>query len=665
MQLKLNTMKSNNFVCSSFAMMVIFLIYISLTNTLKGINSFEDKTVLINSTDTAKLLGEYEPQDYDLPAWCDNHRVQLHTRLWPEMMESDSSLFFGAASLFQEVGVVTFTRHIKSRGEGAWWPSKVGATLPIVKEGRNVAKEIIDSAHKEGMHIIAYHRHMEDDYMAEKNPDWVCKNCEGEYAENRRGWMMCFNSPYQDYFFTRCLELIDLGIDGFYFDEVHMPKKGCWCKYCQEKFKKETGLNPPAKWDVQDSLWWKYRDFMNLTIERTFRRYSKAFLEKNPNLVLVIASNTWPRMNDPQTTSSLYHIPGVINKTEFIKGRDGHKGELYNKSGKFAGQYSGWYGLFRQPEESRNIPESIGQIAGYAISRDAADGRPAHVWTQELCNEQAALAITASIVGHGCIANLDMKESLIPRQDFASSFALGEKVSKYYADAKPLPYLAILFSERTRDAYWNDNEQAWTKVLHPIYGVYQTMTEHRWPVSFITDCQLEEGLLNDYKVIFVPDESQLSFAMKASISSFQKEGGKVIYNNQKWDWTTETGYEKAQNYFIEILHNTKVSPITVTGGPDIMQTDFFWNSDKKRLTISCINDCLWVKPCSWVDITTQKAPKPISGVTIELQDRLSHLSPKRIIEAVSGRELMFKEVNNKIYITVPEFQYLATVMVQY
>ena len=86
------------------------------------------------------------------------------------------------------------------------------------------------------------------------------------------------------------------------------------------------------------------------------------------------------------------------------------------------------------------------------------------------------------------------------------------------------------------------------------------------------------------------------------------------------------------------------------------------------MTISCINDCSWVSPGKSVkDIATQELPKPITGVTIELQNRSGNLtkSPKRIIEAVSGRKLKFNKINKKIYINVPEFQYLATVVVQY
>ena len=76
---------------------------------------------------------------------------------------------------------------------------------------------------------------------------------------------MCFNSPYAEAFLTRALELAAMGVDGFYFDEVHMPKTGCWCTFCRKGFKTKTGLNHPRYADHDDPIWHKLIDFNNVT----------------------------------------------------------------------------------------------------------------------------------------------------------------------------------------------------------------------------------------------------------------------------------------------------------------------------------------------------------------------------------------------------------------
>jgi len=580
-------------------------------------------------------------EDYRLPEWCDMQRVQCHTRLGPQYVSRNPELFFGAARLFKQCGVTAFTRHVKSGGEGAWWPSKVGELLPVVAQGRNIAKEIIDDAHKKGMYLIAYHRHMEDEWAAKEHPDWAARDHKGKPIM-KRGPKCCFNSPYADFYLTRALELVDLGVDGFYFDEVHMPKQGCWCQYCKNQFKRETGLDAPAATDVTDPIWWKYREFMNVTIERTFVRYRKEFHKRNPNLVILVASNLWPSLNDPQTTSRLYRVVD-LHKTEFHCG-------LKQRGG-----------LMKMPRGGREIPHAVGQVAGFVVSRDATGGRPPHVWTPRLTNETEALYATSGMVGHGCIANLDQADTQIPRMDFKSSHELGDKVSKYYAGAMPLRWLAIHFSEHARDSYWNDHAKAWENVLYPIYGAYEAMMKNHLPVNFITDSQLEDGLHDGYKGLFIPDKSKLTANMQKSLAAFTEKGGTVIHNQPRWQWGDEAGCDTAiKDLMKELTPNAVTAPLQVTGGPEEMQTDSFFNHEKKRLTVSCINDYSWVKGAN----DRRNAPSPIKGVRIILRSE-SGVPPKTVVEGVSGKELTYKHEDKETHIEVPEFEYLAVVVAQY
>ena len=134
----------------------------------------------------SKPYGQVRPDwldgaaDYELPAWYDEYRVHLHTRLSPPWM--DKPIFLTAAEAFRSVGVHTFVRHIKSGGEGAWWPSAVGAIYPGCEE-RNLAQEIIDDAHANGCRIIAYSRHMEDHQLFLDHPEWGMVEIEGHCDE--------------------------------------------------------------------------------------------------------------------------------------------------------------------------------------------------------------------------------------------------------------------------------------------------------------------------------------------------------------------------------------------------------------------------------------------------------------------------------------------------
>ena len=196
-------------------------------------------------------------EDYQLPDFFDACRVHAHTRFKPERLQNDTQSFYSLADNFKTLGVRVFTRHIKSREEGAWWPSKLETLIPEARD-KNIAKIIIDNAHRNGLKIIAYHRHMEDKYWCDQHPDWMSRLADGSIVIHRPDLprrKLCFNSPYADAFLVRALELVELGVDGFYFDSWHQSKKGCWCGYCKKKFKKETGLLLPKAIDPADPVY--------------------------------------------------------------------------------------------------------------------------------------------------------------------------------------------------------------------------------------------------------------------------------------------------------------------------------------------------------------------------------------------------------------------------
>lgn len=596
--------------------------------------------------------------DYTLPAFFDEARVHAHTRMALNWMRKDSVRFYSLADSFGELGVRVFSRHIKSGAEGAWWPSKLGKTVPEV-ENINIAKVIIDNAHENGQKIIAYHRHMEDNYFAKQHPDWICRMPDGEVM-TKRGVRVCFNTPYADAFLERALELVELGVDGFYFDEQHQPKIGCWCEHCRRKFKEETGLDVPEKIDLDDPLYKKFMDYKNLVIERTFLRYREEFHSRNPELVMLIGSNSWPSMADWHTTNRLWRFAD-IQKTEFHLPIKAARSKAHP---------------FRFPDKMHPYSDGIKMAHGWTLARDATGGRPPHIWVHLLLNEPSSLFATSALIGHGCIANLDHREQYVPNQMFKSSYELGNKVSPYLAGSRPLRWMALHYSEHARDQYIGNGYKAWKQVLYPHLGAYMAMAEKRLPVGMITDSQLEDKMLDGYEILFVTDRQNLTQEMEEAINDFHDKGGHVIYNDTTWMWHEETGQQDAINTFIEEVYETElIPPVQVTGGPDAMQVDQFFNKAKNRLVVACMNDFSWVwtgftrdieknDPDRYREILERKPPGSCKGVKVILRGDLG-VGPVTVIEAVSGNSLEFETLDDGISIEVPDFEHLALIVVKY
>jgi hypothetical protein len=576
-------------------------------------------------------------EGYRLPAWFDGSRVCAHTRLSARWREDP--VFLTAGEKLASLGFRTFSRHIKSGGEGAWWPSRAGAVEEWARE-RNVAEEIIDEAHRAGTRILVYHRHVEDRGAAETHPEWVCRGPDGKVLEGTRGPFLCMNSPHANQVLTRLLELVDMGADGFYFDYVHMPKDGCWCDACRKRFRGETGLAPPPAANPRDPVYRRFVDFKNETIERTFLRWRQALHGRNPEAVLLIGSNTYPSLLERHTTHRLYRIADSV-KTEWNKG----------------------------PLRLIGIGDTTLSF-GWDLARDAADGRPAHVWVHGLLGEASAVHATAAVVAHGCVANLDHPEGEIPNASlFAKAAALGNRVSPHLAGTRPVRFALVHCSERARDARWPSPRRVGSDVVRPLHGAYATFVRMRLPTGMITDSQLGEGVPAETRILFLADGESITPAMRKSVEAFILRGGKLVTQRTEWRWDAGLeAFEAAQAGLREVVGTAASgAPVSVTGGPDVLHACTFATQDRRRLVVTLANEFDWVmtgRHGSRKLIERQQdlepVPPPCRGVTVTLPG-----TPRRVFDAVTGKDLPYIRTGDSLTVNVPEFKALAVVVAEY
>lgn len=583
---------------------------------------------------------------YRLPEWFDGHRVQLHTRLTPSWYRKDKDFFLHPGSLLRGMGATVFSRHIVSGNEGAWWNSSVGAIHEMAMQ-MNAAKEIIDDAHRHGLRLIAYNRHIEDEWAADTHPEWRCVDPDGNPIMGTRGINMCMNSPYADYVLTRQMELVDLGVDGFFYDSVHMPRSGCWCQYCREKFTTLTGLIHPQRMDPDDPLWHRLKEFNNYTIARVFARWRKVLHERRPDIVMVVGSNLWPCLSDKHMDHRVFQIVDC-HKTEF------NKGTVYRSPS----------ALWPFPADFKPMEEDVRLGFGFDVARDATDGRPAHVWAHRIQYESHMLGATAGMVAHGCIANIDVMENRIPDTNFISSFAMGERVSPYLAGTRPIRHVAILHSEQARDREGLDYQKVWKEYLYPMHAAYHVLLRDHIPCGFIFDSQLAQRKFDGISAIFVPNAAGLSEELVYALDDFKNRGGVIIENNPEWEWHTDAGWTDAANAFREQLESVP-SPVQAFGDQEKMHMQAFASGDGKQTTICLTNDFSWVQVGGkgeegYVEGDTEESlrdkPPACTGVVLKLAKQ-----PNRIFEANSGTELKWSENGVKI----PAFEYLAVVVAEY
>jgi len=192
----------------------------------------------------------------------------------------------------------------------------------------------------------------------------------------------------------------------------------------------------------------------------------------------------------------------------------------------------------------------------------------------------------------------------------------------------------------------------------------------------ITDSQLEDQMLDGYKILFVTDRKNLTPLMVEAIGQFTNRGGQVIYNDTTWRWHLGEGQAAAGEKFLEKISQTGESPpFRVLGGPESMQVDQFYNRDENQLTIACINDFSWVwtgytrdiekrNPERYHEIINRKPPGICEGVEVVVRS-VPGMQPQSLIDAVTGAPLDYYIINDEVHVKVPSFEYLALLVMKF
>lgn len=441
------------------------------------------------------------------PAWYEATRVSIHTRLSPRWRERPA--FVEAADAFAGIGARAYVRHVRTMGEGAWWPSAVGDVEPWAAD--EPVTGMVERAHARGLRLVAYYRHMEDRGVARDHSDWLCRDDLGRPYDDRPVPHVCLNSPYADELIVRLQELVARGVDGIYFDEHHQPREGCFCGFCRARWDRVTGGAPfPESIDPEDPLYRLFGLFTDVTVERFFARVRAEVRAGHDDLAILIGNNRAPDLFDRHASARLAGFADAI-KTEYGKG-DSHVAR----------------GFFAQNPDAAAPPRAALLGLGWAYCRDMAGGRPPHVWINGVRDATEASAAAAAVVAWGGVANLDCKEARIPdAETFAPAVALGNELGDLLAGTRPVRRVAVHVSEAARDAT-PDDRAAWDTVLGATNAAWAELVSGRVPCGFVTDGELRDGIGADVAVLVLPAPDALDAQMGRAVERFVALGGVLV-----------------------------------------------------------------------------------------------------------------------------------------
>ena len=166
---------------------------------------------------------------------------------------------------------------------------------PIPDESLKKLRARVDLAHARGAKVVGevIRMHMTP-WLQREHPDWQVLNSPGEKPiapedVPKKRVLGCWNSPYGDFFIKTQVELVKrLDWDGYNMDGF-----GCWshcfCRYCRESYKADTGREIPTSTDVNDS---KFRHYLKWRLDRYTHfvaRWTSALKTVKPDFVTVMS----------------------------------------------------------------------------------------------------------------------------------------------------------------------------------------------------------------------------------------------------------------------------------------------------------------------------------------------------------------------------------------
>ncbi len=593
---------------------------------------------------------------YEQPSWFNSQRVQIHSRLAATYYNNPDHAVYSnwAGDVISAVGANTFTRHIKTNDSPIHWQSAWGEWTTLA-DTRNIIQEAVDEAHANNTKMIGYYNHYTDGYLRDNFPQYKCKDVNGDdIVRTGRGTMLCFNSPAVDYIETRLIEYIQMGGDGIYFDEIHMPREGCWCTNCTTKYTTLTGNAIPTLTDFnnQTQTYKDYQNFNNESVLEVFYQWRQAIMAENPNAVMVIGSNTFPKMINRHLNSKLMRMSHA-HKTEW---------ELANKALNASASVN-------TMPTGVDVPNAnVWRGLSYILSRDAGDGRPAHYWIPGMSFVPAnnIKAATAGMISFGNIANIDMKETESPDMDFVDAVTYGNTVSPAFEGTKPLRWLLIHYNEEALEQHLGNTIPGWTNFLSSFYGSYYGAQQQRVPIGVITDNQIEQGLFQGAKVLFLPNSSIISTELQTKINEFQAAGGVVISEDPSWHWQNGgSAFTTANNAFKALLDNVAERPfMDSSGGGTFYNANYFTKEEGMdiKYLASYSNDLEWITVGATAQTTGNAQPSPVSGVVLTVD---SDETPTLVRDVITNTPVAYTISGGQLTLTVPTFQDAALIEITY
>ena len=385
--------------------------------------------------------------------------------------------------------------------------TKMAPPIPDMED--DVLGQLCEEGHAKSLRIVPYFMSTTGgcQIQVREHPDWIAMGPEGKAR-----MALCYSSPFGDWMEALIRDLYTkYPLDGIMFDQL---SAACYCQFCLENFRRQYGHEMPREKQfarmapglVNLSGGKEAQELYDFRIRmaRFFcYRIRRALDRARPNAIYI--------------QNSLYG-PAAADCAEFVDAflPERHLGESFEF----------------MPDPYLGNPHDIGSMAMSARLARAYSSKPvwsyvdycyfhhAHAHTPEHSHlmlmeavgmPSSPTLVDLNVLDHTPNRRADLTRAL--RQVLWSSDA--------QRGARPIRYAALLHSRDSQAHYKAEHNSE-------FYGYYEVLRGERVPVEVVTEHGVQQGDLDGFKVLIVPDAVCLADETIAAIERFVQAGGGLI-----------------------------------------------------------------------------------------------------------------------------------------
>lgn len=311
---------------------------------------------------------------------------------------------------------------------------------------------------------------------------------------------LCYSNPlFRETYYAYLRKLIAAGVDGFQIDELEFWRHGCSCRHCRDTFRKDTGWTIPlnecdAAWnDPRSELRRRWQDWRKKTTANWYVEFRRRMKDLRDDLALSI-----------YTTPSGFVSPlpmrnASIDQMELSRVLNYFGTEMMTRSALRTGRNLMPYARMKNVLSGPDLP-------------------PVWTWYYNVDPENNYFAWgLSSLAGQTpLLSDVPLPEEFPRFEEFGASSAALQRTG-----AEEVGEVVLLFSQQSRD--WNEGVSFWGE----LFGTAQTLETMHVPYRFVDDRQLERGVPDGCKVLFLGESQCLSDEEVAAVRAFAERGGVV------------------------------------------------------------------------------------------------------------------------------------------